>query len=153
LLLRELVTTTIEDGSNNKIENGTNKSSNNGIDESSNNGTNNGSNKPKPLVIGDPVRAGEKAVTKPSNKKQPTQAAGSSPPVTTVTTVTTSNSNKILNIGDRVRYTGTQKNTAKQYAGDLVLYELNQSMCEATCLKPDGKLTSWIDLSDLNKIA
>ena len=49
---------------------------------------------------------------------------------------------KTLKIGDRAHYTGTQENKAKQYAGDLTVYEFSKSMGEVTCVKPDGKLTS-----------
>ena len=102
------------------------------------------------MVVGDLVEDGEKVVTKPSNNKQPAQRESFSP---LVTTVTTSKDKKTLKVGDRAHYKGTQQNEAKQYAGDLIVYEFNQSMSEVTCVKPDGRPTSWIDLSDLEKVA
>ena len=104
------------------------------------------------MVFSDPIKEGKKLVTKPSNNKQPAQRESFSPLVTTVTTVTTIKNKKTLEIGDRAHYIGTQKNAVKQYAGDLTVYEFSKSMGEVTCVKPDGKLTSWIDLSDLEKI-
>jgi hypothetical protein len=101
------------------------------------------------LVFGDPIKEGKKLVTKPSNNKQPVQRQSFSP---LITTVTTSKNKKTLEIGDRAHYIGTQKNAVKQYAGDLTVYEFSKSMGEVTCVKPDGKLTSWIDLFDLEKI-
>lgn len=53
-------------------------------------------------------------------------------------------------MGDRVRYTGNDRNEAKQYAGELIIYELKGD--RVNCKKPDGRLTSWIDLSDLEAI-
>ena len=107
------------------------------------------------MVFSDPIKEGKKLVTKPSNNKQPFQRQSFSPlitTVTTVTTVTTSKNKKTLEIGDRAHYIETQKNAVKQYAGDLTVYEFSKSMVEVTRVKPDGKLTSWIDLSDLEKI-
>lgn len=88
-----------------------------------------------------------------SDNKQPAQREHSSPTVTTVTTVTTSKDKKTLKIGDIAHYTGTQENKVKQYAGDLKVYEFSQSMGEVTCMKSNGRITSWIDLSDLEKVA
>jgi putative DNA primase/helicase len=53
-------------------------------------------------------------------------------------------------VGDRVRYVGSNPNLLKQYAGIIFIFEVSGETY--TCLKPDGKLTSWIEFEDL-KIA
>jgi putative DNA primase/helicase len=52
-----------------------------------------------------------------------------------------------LKIGDRVRYTGNNANLLRQYTGIISIFEISGD--KYTCLKPDGKLTSWIELDDL----
>jgi hypothetical protein len=48
-----------------------------------------------------------------------------------------------------VRYVGTNPNLLKQYAGILEIFEVSGETY--TCLKPDGKLTSWIEFEDLKR--
>jgi putative DNA primase/helicase len=55
--------------------------------------------------------------------------------------------NHQFKVGDRVRYTGNNANLLKQYAGIISIFEVSGDTY--TCLKPDGKLTSWIELNDL----
>jgi putative DNA primase/helicase len=55
--------------------------------------------------------------------------------------------NHQFKVGDRVRYTGNNANLLKQYAGIISIFEVSGDTY--TCLKPDGKLTSWIELGDL----
>jgi predicted P-loop ATPase len=48
---------------------------------------------------------------------------------------------------DKVEYAGIDKGLQMQYAGILEIFEMNSNA--VTCLKPDGRLTSWLDFSDL----
>ena len=52
-------------------------------------------------------------------------------------------------VGDQVRYDGTEAQMQKQYAGMLTVHEICASGESYTCRKPDGRLTSWIEFSDL----
>jgi len=55
-------------------------------------------------------------------------------------------------LGDRVRYVGTDRNLVKQYAGVLEIWEMGKlgDSDKCTCLKPNGRTTSWIEFGDLN---
>jgi putative DNA primase/helicase len=55
--------------------------------------------------------------------------------------------NHQFKVGDRVRYNGNNPNLLKQYAGILEIFEVSGETY--ACLKPDGKLTSWIEFEDL----
>jgi hypothetical protein len=52
-------------------------------------------------------------------------------------------------IADRVRYTGTDPNLKRQYAGELTIWEISKCDDGYACLKPDGRVTSWILDRDL----
>ena len=51
-------------------------------------------------------------------------------------------------LGDRVRYIGNHFYLKKQYAGFLKVWEISP-LDGYTCLKPDRRLTSWIEFEDL----
>jgi hypothetical protein len=51
-------------------------------------------------------------------------------------------------IGDKVEYIGSSFNLKKQYAGLLEVWEISR-IDGYTCLKPNGRLTSWIEFTDL----
>lgn len=53
----------------------------------------------------------------------------------------------LLKVGDRVQYVGNNPSSARQYAGILEIHEIYGDTY--TCKKPDGSLTSWIELDDL----
>ena len=99
------------------------------------------SDKLEMLVYGDFSDTVTSVGTKPSDSIKPLPDNNSSYSVTKVTKIS---SNEILKIGDRVRYVGNNKSLLKQYAGVLVIHELNSLQDEATCLKPTGSLTSWV---------
>lgn len=53
-------------------------------------------------------------------------------------------------LGDRVRYSGKDPNLKRQYAGLLEVWEISKNPFDGyTCLKPDGRVTSWIKFEDL----
>ena len=52
-----------------------------------------------------------------------------------------------LKAGDRVQYVGSNAQLAKQYAGELVVHEIDRD--GITCVKPNAGLSSWIDPDDL----
>jgi hypothetical protein len=54
-----------------------------------------------------------------------------------------------LSLGDRVRYTGTDRNLQRLYAGELTIGEISKYDDGYACLKPDGRVTSWILHQDL----
>jgi hypothetical protein len=56
---------------------------------------------------------------------------------------------KPFEVGDLVNYIG--RRFAEQYAGELKIWELGQGgdADKCTCLKPNGRTTSWIEYSDL----
>jgi hypothetical protein len=56
---------------------------------------------------------------------------------------------KPFEVGDLVNYIG--RLFAKQYAGELKIWELGTGgdADKCTCLKPNGRTTSWIEYSDL----
>jgi hypothetical protein len=51
-------------------------------------------------------------------------------------------------IGEKVEYIGSSFNLKKQYAGLLEVWEISR-IDGYTCLKPNGRLTSWIEFTDL----
>jgi uncharacterized protein (DUF927 family) len=53
----------------------------------------------------------------------------------------------LLKVGNRVQYIGNNSSSARQYAGILEIHEIQGDTY--TCKKPDGSLTSWIELDDL----
>lgn len=54
-------------------------------------------------------------------------------------------------VGDRVTYIGSHFYLQKIYAGILEVWEV--SMIDGyTCLKKDGRLTSWIDFAELEEV-
>ena len=55
-----------------------------------------------------------------------------------------------FNLGDRVKYVGSDFNLKTQYAGVLEVWEISkQDIGSTACLKPNGRVTSWIELADL----
>jgi hypothetical protein len=61
----------------------------------------------------------------------------------------TSQSMRRFEVGDLVDYIGCR--FAEQYAGELKIWELGKGgdADKCTCLKPNGRTTSWIEYSDL----
>lgn len=57
--------------------------------------------------------------------------------------------NKPFEVGDLVDYIG--RRFAEQYAGELKIWALGKGgdADKCTCLKPNGRTTSWIEYSDL----
>jgi hypothetical protein len=55
-------------------------------------------------------------------------------------------------IGDRVRYTGSNRHLQQQYAGELTIWEISKCDDGYACLKPDGRVTSWILFKDLEPL-
>ena len=56
-----------------------------------------------------------------------------------------------LKLGDRVQYIGNNFYLEKQYAGVLEVWEISP-LDGYACLKPDGRLTSWILFQDLKVV-
>lgn len=57
----------------------------------------------------------------------------------------------VFKVSDRVRYIGNNFYLKKQYAGILEVREI--SLLDGyACLKPDGRLTSWILFQDLKVV-
>ena len=54
-------------------------------------------------------------------------------------------------IGDRVKYIGSDFYLKKQYAGILEVWEISP-LDGYTCLKLDGRLTSWVEFEDLKMV-
>ena len=54
-------------------------------------------------------------------------------------------------VGDRVKYIGSHFYLKKIYAGILEVWEISP-LDGYTCLKPDGRLTSWVDFQDLKEV-
>jgi hypothetical protein len=53
-------------------------------------------------------------------------------------------------LGDRVKYIGSNFNLKTQYAGTLEVWEISKKDINSyACLKPNGRVTSWIELADL----
>ena len=56
-------------------------------------------------------------------------------------------------LGDRVKYIGTDFNLKRQYAGVLEVWEISdKDMNSYACLKPNGRVTSWIEFADLQLV-
>jgi hypothetical protein len=56
-------------------------------------------------------------------------------------------------LGDRVQYIGSDFNLKTQYAGTLAVWEISkQDINTYTCLKPNGRVTSWIESTDLQLV-
>jgi predicted P-loop ATPase len=53
-------------------------------------------------------------------------------------------------VGVRVQYVGKNPNLVRQYAGILEIHEILSETY--TCKKPDGSLTSWIEIEDLQLV-
>jgi hypothetical protein len=51
-------------------------------------------------------------------------------------------------LGDRVSYIGSDFSLKKQYAGKLKVWEISR-LDDYTCMKPSGRLTSWVKFEDL----
>jgi hypothetical protein len=55
-----------------------------------------------------------------------------------------------FNLGDCVKYIGSDFNLRTQYAGVLEVWEISkQDIGSYACLKPNGRVTSWIEFADL----
>jgi hypothetical protein len=54
-------------------------------------------------------------------------------------------------LGDRVKYIGLDFNLKTQYAGVLEVWEISR-VDGYTCLKPNGRATSWIQFEDLQLV-
>ena len=59
-----------------------------------------------------------------------------------------------LDLGVQVRYIGPDRNSVKQYAGVLEIWSMGKGgdSDKCTCLKPNGRTTSWIEFSDLELV-
>jgi hypothetical protein len=59
-----------------------------------------------------------------------------------------------LVLDDRVRYIGTHPNFQKQYGGVLTIWELGKGgdLDKCACLTPGGKVSTWIEYSDLELV-
>jgi hypothetical protein len=56
-------------------------------------------------------------------------------------------------LGDRVQYIGSDFNLKKQYAGTLEVWEISKEDINSyTCLKPNRRVTSWIEFADLQLV-
>jgi hypothetical protein len=56
-------------------------------------------------------------------------------------------------LGDRVKYIGSNFNLKTQYAGTLEVWEISKKDINSyACLKPNGRVTSWIELADLQLV-
>ncbi len=53
---------------------------------------------------------------------------------------------------ERVTYIGTDPNLQRQYSGELEVWEISKCGDGYACLKPDGRVTSWIRFEDLGAI-
>jgi hypothetical protein len=57
---------------------------------------------------------------------------------------------KAFKLGDRVEYIGSDFNLKKQYAGTLEVWEISKNPLDGyTCLKSNGRTTSWVQFEDL----
>jgi hypothetical protein len=61
---------------------------------------------------------------------------------------------KAFNLGDRVTYVGSDFNLKTQYAGTLEIWEMGKlgDSDKCACLKPNGRVTSWIEFADLELV-
>jgi hypothetical protein len=58
-----------------------------------------------------------------------------------------------FNLGDRVKYIGSHFNLKTQYRGVLEVWEISkQDIGSYACLKPNGRVTSWIEFGDLQLV-
>ena len=58
-----------------------------------------------------------------------------------------------FNLGDRVKYIGSHFNLKTQYTGVLEIWEISkQDIGSYACLKPNGRVTSWIEFADLQLV-
>jgi hypothetical protein len=56
-------------------------------------------------------------------------------------------------LGDRVEYIGDCFDLKRQYMGTLEVWEISKRDINSyTCLKPNRRLTSWIELADLRLV-
>lgn len=55
-------------------------------------------------------------------------------------------------LGESVTYFGTDPNLQRQYAGVLEIWEISKCGDGYACLKPDGRVTSWIRFEDLDAL-
>jgi hypothetical protein len=56
-------------------------------------------------------------------------------------------------LGDRVKYIGSVLNLKTQYAGVLEIWEISKKETDSyACLKPNGRVTSWIEFGDLQLV-
>lgn len=56
-------------------------------------------------------------------------------------------------LGDRVKYIGSDFNLKTQYVGTLEVWEISKKdIGSYTCLKPNGRATSWIEFADLQLV-
>ena len=55
-----------------------------------------------------------------------------------------------LKVGDQVEYVGTKVSLQNQYNGVLIVYEVGNDLY--TCMKPDKRLTAWIEVTDLRLV-
>jgi hypothetical protein len=56
-------------------------------------------------------------------------------------------------IGDRVQYIGSDFNLKTQYVGVLEVWEISKKdIGSYACLKPNGRVTSWIEFADLQLV-
>jgi hypothetical protein len=57
-------------------------------------------------------------------------------------------------LGDRVEYIGSNRNLKTQYAGTLKIWEMGKlgDSDKCACLKPNGRVTSWIEFADLQLV-
>lgn len=88
-----------------------------------------------------------------ADKNQPSIKGENIPKKVSGSKVGGKNGTKKLNfrVGDRVCFAGKNPSYAKQYAGDLEIYDIEGNTF--TCKKPDGSLTSWIELEDLRLVS
>ena len=56
-------------------------------------------------------------------------------------------------VPDRVEYIGSDFNLKIQYTGTLKVWEISKKDINSyTCLKPNGRVTSWIEFADLQLV-
>ena len=56
-------------------------------------------------------------------------------------------------LADRVKYIGSDFNLKTQYTGVLEVWEISkQDIGSYACLKPNGRVTSWIEFGDLQLV-
>jgi hypothetical protein len=56
-------------------------------------------------------------------------------------------------LGDRAKYIGSDFNLKTQYVGVLEVWEIStKDIGSYACLKPTGRVTSWIEFADLQLV-